>query len=265
MNVLNKDYLQLQEEISSLIENWSKHLENHTLINPASFEKIQQFPALPQVEYKIDFHQYRSFMVELLSLLKEKQPLLAEDLNKLEMELSEGVLEAWFGEVTKVNEEYFERFAKENKMAEWLPFFVAENAIRPYLQKASSEMKDVLQKAEVHGGCPACGEPSRLAVINKKGKKEITCPRCSYAWEEKKISCAHCGCEEPGQIEILKIEEDEASEIHVCNECKGYTKVVDVRKMIKVDPPQLLDQKSIHLDYIAQEQGYGIPEVKKTH
>ena len=57
--------------------------------------------------------------------------------------------------------------------------------------------------------CPVCGEPVKLAVINKRWKKEMTCPRCHYSWEEKKISCAHCGTEEQGQIIVLKVEEDD--------------------------------------------------------
>ena len=60
------------------------------------------------------------------------------------------------------------------------------------------------QREDHKGACPVCGEPSRLAVINKSGKKEMTCPRCHFAWEEKKISCAHCGTEEQGQVDCVK-------------------------------------------------------------
>jgi len=62
------------------------------------------------------------------------------------------------------------------------------------------------------------------------------------------------------QLKGIKVEGDESAEIHACHTCKGYTKVIDGRKMFKKESPTLLDVKSIHLDYIAQEKGFGILE-----
>ena len=60
--------------------------------------------------------------------------------------------------------------------------------------------------------------------------------------------------------DVLKIEEDEGAEIYACKSCNGYTKVIDTRKLLKVAPPELLDLKSIHLDYVAQDKGYAMVE-----
>ena len=43
----------------------------------------------------------------------------------------------------------------------------------PYLRKITTEIAAVLKKAENHRGCPSCGEPARLAVINEKAKKNL--------------------------------------------------------------------------------------------
>lgn len=265
MSVVNKEYEHLQEQIQLLTENWSKQLEDETLTDRKEWLSIQQFPVIPQIKLDRDTAQYRSFIIDLLSLLKKLHPSLSEEISKLEGVLSTEVLDKWFQEAIGVNQFYFEQFAKEHHVAEWLPYFTAEHAIRPFLQKAAVEVKEVLHKAKGHGGCPSCGEPPRLAIVNKNGRKEVSCPRCLHTWEVKKVSCAHCGCEEPGQIEIIKVEKDERAELHVCNRCKGYTKVFDVRKMVKNEALPLLDIKSIHLDYIADEHGYGVPEVKDAH
>lgn len=265
MNAINKEYEHLMKQIQLLTEKWRKQLDSETLTTENTLLSINQFPVIPQVELSVNSDQYRSFIIELLSLLKELQPTISMELDKVEATLSDEILQQWFKEAIAVNNFYFEQFAQKKQLAEWLPFFVAEHAVRPYLQKAAVEMTDVLKKAKGHTGCPACGEPARLAVINKNAKKEITCPRCHYAWEQKKISCAHCGTDEPGKIEILKIEQYERAEIYVCQECKGYTKVVDARKLMKVEAPEILDLKSIHLDYVAQENGFGIPEIKGKH
>lgn len=265
MNVLNKEYLQLEENIQALGNTWRETLENTSLTTAEQRSQVTSRPAIPQLNISIDTDLYERFVEELFSLLSESQPTLAGSLEKLKKALTKDTLGQWFKEAIAVNNYYFEKFAEDNGVPEWLPFFVAEHASRPFLQKLSSELSEQLHKENAHGSCPACGEPPRIAVLNKQGKKEMTCPRCLFTWEMKKIKCAHCGTDEPGKIEILKVEKDERAEIYVCHDCKGYTKVVDIRKLIRQEPIAITDIKSIHLDFIAQENGYGIPEVKDTH
>lgn len=265
MNVLNKEYQQLEEKIQLLREKWNLIVEKETLTDIEHVSSITSFPAIPQLKLNINVEQYHTFIQELFSMLEESQPALAMEFQKITPLLTKETLEQWFKEAIAINHFYFERFAKDNSIAEWIPFFAAEHALRPYLQKVSKELNGKLHRSESHGGCPACGEPPRIATINKQGKKDIACPRCLYTWEMKKIKCAHCGCEEPGKIEIIKVEKEESAEIYVCQECKGYTKVIDTRKLIKADSIPLLDIKTIHLDFVAQENGYGVPDIKDNH
>lgn len=265
MNVLNNEYQQLEEKIQLLREEWYLLVEKSTLTNAEQLSSITSYPAIPQLKLNIDMEQYHTFIKDLFSMLEETQPALATEFKKILPLLTKETLEQWFKEAIAVNNFYFEKFAKDNNIAEWIPFFAAEHALRPFLQKISKELNGKLTSGESHGECAACGEPPRIAIINKQGKKEMACPRCLYTWEVKKIKCAHCGCEEPGKIEIIKLEKEESSEIYVCHECKGYTKVIDTRKLIKVDPIPLLDIKTIHLDFVAQENGFGVPDIKENH
>ncbi len=260
MNVINKDYQQLQEQIQLLSDKWNQQLQEDKLTDSEQVAAITKYPALSQLQLSVDLEQYHRFIEELLLLLGETQPSLESDIKALKKNMTTEVLGQWFPEAITVNQAFFETFAENHQIASWLPYFVAEHAIRPYLQKAASEIKEELRDVDVSGGCPACGEAPRLAIINKKGKKEVTCPRCLHAWEVKKIKCAHCGSEEPGKLEIIKVEKDDSAEVHVCHECNGYTKVIDVRKKIKKESIALIDIKSIHLDFIAQENGYGVSE-----
>jgi|LSQX01.3.fsa_nt_gb FdhE protein len=265
MNLVNKEYKQFEEKIEEFIEKQLNELENEQLIKTEQLEKISQFPVIPQLSLNVDIQQYRGTLRQLFSLLKEHRDELTEHLDVLEQSLTEENIRQWFEEAVAVNEYYFVQFAKEHNLPEWLPFYAAENSIRPYLRKMTKEIAPALKDAKDHHGCPACGEPARLAVINKAGKKELVCPRCHWTWIEKKIKCAHCGTDEPGKIEVIKIEKDEKAEIHVCKACKGYTKVIDTRNLIKNESPGLLDINTIHLDYIAQENGYGVPEGNGVH
>lgn len=260
----NQQYEKLQEQIQQLSQKWADTVMDDELITTVQ-STVNSIPLIPQLNISVNIEQYHSFIKELLSFLAHEQPALSNDCEMLEQSLTAENIQEWFQSTVKINSYYFEEYAQKLAISEWLPFFVAEHAARPFLQKLALKHKEELDQADHHHGCPACGEPARFAVVSKKGKKELTCPRCDYAWQEKKISCAHCGTEDHNQLEILKLEGQESAQIHVCHSCKGYTKVIDVRKMIKKESPQILDIKTIHLDIIAQENGYGIPTKVITH
>ncbi len=254
MNVLDENYEKLQQEIQSLNEKWRGEIGNLQIEDITG----NGSPILPQAELSIDFSQYQRFIEELLQMLGQNNEGIIHTADKIKALLTLDVLQAWFKEAIVVNHFYFKNYADENNLPDWLPIFVAEQAARPFLQEATALLESQLRGMNHANGCPSCGEPARFALLNKKGKKELTCPRCLHAWEEKKISCAHCGSED--ELVILKVEGDESAEIHACHKCKGYTKVIDSRKMFKKESPTLLDVKSIHLDYIAQEKGFGVSD-----
>ncbi|MFO1442159.1 formate dehydrogenase accessory protein FdhE [Bacillus sp. Bva_UNVM-123] len=261
-SVLDNNYEKLQTAIQALHDTWIEQINDMTISN---LEKINKgkFPLIPQVEIKIDLQQYRTFIVELLQLIGENKSELQDEGKKITVLLTTELLEKWFKETIAVNQFYFHKFAEENGIPEWLPVFVAEHAARPYIQKATEQLAEPLKGGKDSHACPSCGEPARFALVGKNGGKEMTCPRCLHQWDVKKISCAHCGTE--GNLVVLKIEGEETAEIHACNKCKGYTKVIDIRKLFKKESPTLLDVKNIHLDFIAQEKGFGIQEESNSH
>lgn len=264
INVINPEYWKFQEDISALYKNWFETLSEQEVVKKPVAD-TKNYPLLTEQELDINVIVYLNFIKELSKVVEEHRPELAQDLEKINSILNDEILNKWFTEAIAINNYYFADFAIKHKISDWLPFFMAEQAAHPYLQKAAQELSEYIPKQGYKGGCPVCGEPPRLAVINKNGKKEIICPRCHFTWEEKKISCAHCGTEKHGQVVILRVEVDESAEIFVCKSCKDYTKVIDTRKLLKVASPELLDLKSIHLDYVAQENGYGKPNLNKTH
>lgn len=262
-NVLNKDYEQLQESISKFRADCYEQLTDKQLVSNQEIPTTTT-PIIPQLDLTIDYVQFEGFVTKLIALIEEKQPQLIDELKKLSALFNIETAEKLIRAAIEMNTSYFQKVAQEQNVEEWLVPFVIENVTRPYLQKAAVELKDSLEKVSTPHHCPACGEPPRLAVINKTGKKELVCPRCYYAWEEKKISCPHCGTDNHEHIVILQVDEDSTGEVYGCKNCNSYTKVIKTSSMIRVPAPDMLDIKTIHLDYIAQEKGFGSVEEGTT-
>lgn len=252
-SVINKEYEQLQEDISKLRMSWYEQLPDTIVAGQAVTSST---PIIPQVKLSIDTAQYEDFMKQLITVMEEKQPQLTPQLNKVASLIDDQKTGNFATAAMEMNTAYFDKFAADYQLEAWLILFVAENAIRPYLQKAAEELKPSLEKIDGPRHCPACGEPPRMATIGQTGKMEVTCPRCYYTWGIKKISCAHCGTDNHEDIVVIKIDGDERHEIHGCKNCHCYTKVIKTASMIRVPNADLLDIKTIHLDYIAQEKGY---------
>lgn len=252
-SVLNKEYEQLQTTISSLRDKWFEQLTENIV---EEHEVTSSTPMISQVKLAIHTDQYKGFISELVKVMEENQPELAVEMNKITSLLSEETLAHFATAAIEMNTTFFEKYAKDNELEEWLVLFIAENAVRPYLQKAAEELTPELEKVNKPTHCPACGEPPRMARIGQSGKMEVTCPRCNYTWGAKKISCVHCGTDNHEDILVIKVEGDEQNEIHACKNCNCYTKVIKTVAMLKVPNTDLLDIKTIHLDYIAQDKGY---------
>jgi FdhE protein len=178
--------------------------------------------------------------------------------------LSEEAGKRWMDEALAFNQAYFVNFAEENGIEEWIPQFLAETAVRPYLHRTAELVEEHMEHAKSGNGCPVCGEPARLAIIDENGKKVVQCPRCLGHWHVKRLECAHCGSENHEKMNFITVEGDSVSQIHVCDECNGYIKVIDTRQYIEKPQAALLDLNTLHLDFVAQEKGYQAPGVKKT-
>lgn len=263
-SVVSKEYLNLQKEIIKLQEQWKKSL-NLESVKP-NFDKAAHEAGVPIAMLTvIDFNisLFLQWIDEVSELLKKHNPELEGQLESLVKLVDEETAKRWIDEAFAFNHVYFASFAEEHQLQEWLSQFMAETVLRPYLHVLAEKTQSQIDYAVPGCGCPVCGEPVRLGQIEGKGQKVLHCPRCHANWLDKKLTCAHCGNTDHSKMKYLTVEGDAASQIHVCEECKGYTKIIDTRQHIEKPTPQLLDITTIHLDYIAQENGYkGIGEKK---
>lgn len=254
--VISEEYLALQTNISNKQTQWINKLTKSAVVYKQSIQH-KQVPIIAQVNVNIDFLQYKEWIIELADLLVGNDEKLSNDISKIKDRLSEDIVKRWASEVLVFNQFYFQSFAEEEKLPEWLPYFLAEHSIRPFLRVVSEVYNKDLQNQDTQGSCPCCGEPIRLAVLEGKGKKMIVCPRCEAKWGQVRLHCSNCGNDDHEKLTYYNVEKDKSSQLEVCSKCNGYLKIIDTRKLFKKQTAFLLDITSIHLDFIAQENDFG--------
>jgi FdhE protein len=266
-SVVSKEYQDLQKEIVLLQDKWKQQIDPES-IEP-SFDKAAMEAGVPAAASAvIDFESslFLQCIEELIATLINYDLELESKLAGISSLLTEETAIRWIEEAFSYNHLYFAQFAEENGLEEWIPHFLAETAFRSYLQKSAEILQPEISHAIPGAGCPVCGEPVRLASLNDDGRKVIHCPRCLAHWNAKRLECAHCGNEDHRTMKFLTIEGDAVSQIQVCEECNGYIKIIDTRQYIDKPSAALLDLNSIHLDFVAQENGYdAVGEKKETN
>ncbi|CAG9606741.1 formate dehydrogenase accessory protein FdhE [Pseudoneobacillus rhizosphaerae] len=264
-SVVSNEYQKLQEEIMKLQEQWKQNLNPDSIDFRLDSEAMKTgVPLVALTNFDVKFPLFVQWVDELKQLLMSQNADLESQLNRVIELIDEETAKVWMEEAFSFNHLYFKKFAEENVLDEWIPPFLAETLFRPYLQLLSEKTQSKISQAVAGCGCPVCGEPVRLGQLEGKGQKILYCPRCHANWPEKKLSCSHCGNEDYEKMKYLTVEGKPTEQIHVCDECKGYTKIIDTRQFITKPSPEMLDLKTIHLDYIAQENGYMVMgEIKK--
>jgi FdhE protein len=256
-SVVSKEYQDLQKEIVSLQEQWKQRIDPEALkpnLDKAAMEAGVPVAALTAIDFDISL--FLQWIDEIISTLLKSNPELETKLENICGLINEETAIRWIDEAFSFNQVYFVRFAEENELEEWIPQFLAETALRPYLQLVAEKIQPEIDRAAAGAGCPVCGEHVRLATLEEDGKKVIHCPRCLAHWNAKLLECSHCGNEDHQTTKFITIEGDAVSQIQVCEVCHGYIKIIDTRQYITKPSAALLDINSIHLDFVAQENGY---------
>jgi FdhE protein len=256
-SVVSKEYLDLHKEMISLQEQWKSQL------NPGIIKAVVDkaamdagVPVLATAAIDFDITLFLQWIEEIKELLLKYNNSLAGKLNGLDGLLHEETARSWIDGALSFNDVYFTGFANQHKIEDWIPQFLAQSAVKPYLLLLAEAVQSEITFSAANGGCPVCGEPVRLAQLEGEGQKVLHCPRCLVHWHDKRLTCSHCGNDDHTTIKFLTIEGEPTSQIQACEECKGYTKIIDTRQLIAKPSPAVLDLTTIHLDYVAQEQGY---------
>ncbi len=149
--------------------------------------------------------------------------------------------------------------AKDLQLDPGLLLTLAQNALKPALRSWCSQLSPLAKGSTWgKGTCFVCGAPATLAELQGNSQeRHLRCGSCGADWIVSRLECAHCGNEDHRTLRTLYDDAGrERMQVEACDTCKGYLKVIS---SFSPTPRELLpieDLATIHLDYIAQENGY---------
>jgi FdhE protein len=112
------------------------------------------------------------------------------------------------------------------------------------------------------GHCPVCAAWPTLAELRGLERKLwLRCGRCGGDWSSSQSRCPFCASLSERERVYLAPEQDrESRQAVVCTRCRSYLKWVTTIGPIPPAEIGLEDLRTLELDVVAIEQGYGRPE-----
>lgn len=198
----------------------------------------------------------KSYFLRLLDIAAEQSP---DKVQEMTDRLYDGELD--FEKMIRqifvpISEEEFPEEDDDN-FFDLVKFFLRES-LRPELEKIAHKYGDKISELGwSEGYCPICGKEPKIGKIKAgDARRYLFCSHCGFEWNYRRVKCPFCGNEEQQTLAYFTIEGDERCRVDVCNVCKRYIKIVDLRDTEQEANLDVEDIATLHLDMLAYEEGY---------
>jgi FdhE protein len=244
------DILILREEFSCKIEKSIFKLDDRHVDKKLS----GGLPLIDLSQEDLDLSEPKAYFLQLMKIAEkinaEETRAIIDDLEKGELDFKEMVQETFVQ--CKADED-----DSGDDSFDLLGFFV-EESLRPALEEVAEQYAERISRSHwKEGYCPVCGKEPKIGELREEdGKRFLFCSQCGTEWNFFRIKCPFCGNEEQKTLSYFTVEEDERYRVDVCDRCKRYIKTIDFRNMQEEPNLDLEDIATIHLDMLANEEGY---------
>lgn len=179
---------------------------------------------------------------------------------RLRMEAREIDPAAAFAAYTRGDAVWFAQWEARYPRAPSMIRFLAQSALTPWLEAATRQLAARHDADAVweHGCCPHCGQwPFIGQLRGKEGARWHVCSFCRLAYRAARLQCPVCLEKDAAKLRFFTVDREPGYEAHVCETCKNYIKLLDLKGKNSADAlPPLDDLESLPLDLAARQQGY---------
>ncbi|MBI5967045.1 MAG: formate dehydrogenase accessory protein FdhE [Deltaproteobacteria bacterium] len=216
------------------------------------------FPYLRPVEIPVAPTQVKEYFLGLLKILKEQNPEEHEALRRT-MENPEFVFDRFLRSLLEnclTENHLVQELGKEGSLL----FFFLVQSLKPTFEfHAESWRRKQKELSFVHGFCPFCGGIPGLGEIRQEGRRILHCVLCGTEWEYPRLKCPYCENENQEKLTYFQVEGEAGYRVDICLYCQNYLKTVDSREQEGSLNWEVEDYLTLHLDHLAQEEGYTRP------
>ncbi|MCE5283935.1 MAG: formate dehydrogenase accessory protein FdhE [Deltaproteobacteria bacterium] len=258
------ELLEVLEEILILREEHRRRVKRAVFPVEEKLIAAKMAGGLPLVDFStvdFDLREPQEYFLALLEIAERRSPgetgEMARKIREGEIRFNDLIYESFNPlplEETGTAQEALEEGEQSLDLVE---LFI-EESLRPSLEKVVERYGDVIGKSGwSEGYCPVCGREPKIGEIrDEEGSRFLFCNQCGFEWSYRRIKCPFCGNEEQQTLAYFTIEEDDRYRVDVCNECKRYIKIIDFRKSKQKADLDVEDIATLHLDMMANDEGY---------
>lgn len=254
------ELLDILGEILILREEYRRKMKKVIFPIDEGLMETKMTGGLPLIDFSagtFDLKEPREYFTALLEIAEKRAP--GETKEVLQM-IQDGTFN-----FEKMISDSFNSIQDDNDIAEDIDDDVIdlvdlflEESLRPALEKVVEKYgKSIAKGGWAEGYCPICGKEPKIGEIREEeGRRFLFCTQCGFEWRFMRIKCPFCGNEEQQTLAYFSIEGEEKYRVDVCNECKRYIKTVDFRETKEEANLDVEDIATLHLDMLANEEGY---------
>ena len=233
---------------------------------PVQVEKgvrdIQQqegFPLFSRDDLPLDLDEAAELLKKFLTHLSNRDREDSKGLKKAlkEVESADDWPKRLFSAILRQDEKALSEMAAGVDLDPNVLTFLGKTALRPSIERLRETTKEHMDTTGWDKGyCPLCGSQPDMAFFEKTGKRYLHCELCGEEWPFSRMQCPFCNTREQENLGYFETEEEEGLRVYFCRECLRYIKTIDKRAFEEAAPLELEYLATIHLDLLAQENGF---------
>ncbi|MBW2121218.1 MAG: formate dehydrogenase accessory protein FdhE [Deltaproteobacteria bacterium] len=224
------------------------------------FQEGETPPLLFGKEIPLELESAKGLFRSLRGLAKKQNRVLRKSVDEIDkaMRTRRIDLGRLLGEMTLSQTPYTDEVSSSLGLSRDVLVFLARASIQPFMEELALHLAAGQDHRDWRKGiCPICGSPPIMSELSgEEGRRMWICSLCGYRWRGLRLGCPFCGREDPQAHRYLFVEGDDTVRVDVCDECGRYIKTLDSSKMDRKVFPLLEYVGTLHLDVLAQKEGY---------
>lgn len=219
------------------------------------------FPCFSFKNFPVPAGPFQELFQEILTGIRSANPKMAEQLPLIEKWLAgEGPnLDHWLALLFQEDGRPFVQAAASRGLDPEILLFLFLAGWKPFLKaraRALARDPGLDWTPWTMGYCPVCGGMPLLAYLEEGGTRSGTCSVCEFTWPLPRFVCPYCENTDQQQFRYFFTDQEQGLRLEVCEACRHYLKIIDLREWPAEPFPLLDDLVTTHLDLWARDKGY---------